>query len=169
MCTREWNSRAEGAKYLKIAGSDFHQIQINIWKIQFLKLQFLTMLASRNFVKWSILTSDTIPENFKSIHQIFTSKINYVTEQFVECCCASLWNTERPIKCDLGHVTLPNLLDDVYTLTKFQVCLMSRTDIVILQWPDRSADFQGSSKVWSMLTDMERYSILRQGIYQIFR
>ena len=56
-------------------------------KSRFLEMQLLGILTSRNFAGLSILTSEMIPENFRSIFQ--------------------------PIKSELGHVTLPNLRGDV--------------------------------------------------------
>ena len=72
-------------------------------------MQILGMLTSRNFAGISIMTSEISPENFRSISQ----RLAFLHNNLQNAEKAGILNTERPIKCNLGHVSSPNLLVDV--------------------------------------------------------
>ena len=68
-----------------------------------------------NFTKFCrIITIEVRNEFWK--FQINISKIGYFQNNVKNAEKAGLWNTERPIKCELGHVTSPNSLEDVVLL-----------------------------------------------------
>ena len=72
-------------------------------------MQLLGMLTLRKSAELSILPSKII---------LTILYIHILEWLFYRTICkmpkkAGLWNTEQPIRCEIGHVTLPNLLGNV--------------------------------------------------------
>ena len=82
------------------------KLETKIPKTQQFEMHLLALLTSRNFAGLSLLTSKIYPEISDRYVQ---------NRQFYRKVCEMPKNagTERPLKCEIGHVTSLNLLGDV--------------------------------------------------------